>query len=153
MNTALGQHSLLDFHGCPEIMLKDTTAIRRALIDAVKRAGGTVVTDAFHTFSPYGVSGVVVIAESHVTIHTWPEHGYAAVDVFSCGVTLNHELIERDIRRSADRRLFAAEANVFGGVDVTGAAGAGLPHCKYTRTAVVSERCAGRGHSGARRGE
>jgi S-adenosylmethionine decarboxylase proenzyme len=47
--------------------------------------GATVIGAHFHTFSPHGVSGVVVIAESHLTIHTWPEHGYAAVDIFSCG--------------------------------------------------------------------
>ncbi|PTY05133.1 adenosylmethionine decarboxylase [Opitutaceae bacterium EW11] len=93
MNLPLGHHSLFDYHGCAREMLTDTEAIRSTLLAAVKEAGGTIVTDTFHTFSPYGVSGVVVIAESHVTIHTWPEHGYAAVDVFSCGVSLDQNRI------------------------------------------------------------
>jgi S-adenosylmethionine decarboxylase len=110
MNTPLGQHSLIDYHACEPAKLKDTAQIRTALLDAVATAGGTIVTDAFHTFSPHGVSGVVVIAESHVTIHTWPEHGYAAVDVFSCGVSLDHALIARRIEialgaRRVERRV------------------------------------------------
>jgi S-adenosylmethionine decarboxylase len=98
MNAPLGHHSLLDFNGCDAEILKDTPFLREHLLAAVKMAGGTIVTDTFHTFSPHGVSGVVVIAESHVTLHTWPEHGYAAVDVFSCGVSLNHELIAAQLR-------------------------------------------------------
>ena len=47
--------------------------------------GATVVSSHFHQFSPYGISGVVIIQESHLTLHTWPEYGYAAVDVFTCG--------------------------------------------------------------------
>jgi S-adenosylmethionine decarboxylase proenzyme len=64
--------------------------LKELLLEAVRRGGGTIVTDVFHTFSPHGVSGVIVIAESHVAIHTWPEHGYAAVDIFSCGSKLDH---------------------------------------------------------------
>ena len=93
MTPALGQHSLFDFHGCPSDCLRATEEIRRALLKAVREAGGTIVTETFHTFSPHGVSGVIVIAESHVTIHTWPEHGYAAVDVFSCGISLKHGVV------------------------------------------------------------
>lgn len=57
--------------------------------DAAIKCGATVVQSAFHTFNPYGVSGVVVISESHLTIHTWPELNYAAVDVFTCGDTVD----------------------------------------------------------------
>ena len=59
--------------------------IEQHLNQAADKAGATVVSSAFHAFNPYGVSGVVVIAESHLTIHTWPEYGYAAVDIFTCG--------------------------------------------------------------------
>jgi S-adenosylmethionine decarboxylase proenzyme len=48
-----------------------------------------VVDEVFHKFNPHGISGVVVIQESHLTIHTWPEYGYAAVDVFTCGQTVD----------------------------------------------------------------
>ena len=68
------------------------------MLEAVKSAGGTYVTDVFHHFSPHGVSGVIVISESHVTIHSWPEHGYAAVDVFTCGESFRHEVFVNMIR-------------------------------------------------------
>jgi S-adenosylmethionine decarboxylase len=119
---ALGHHSLVDLHGCDEAALKDTAAIRLALLDAVRRAGGTIVTDTFHTFSPYGVSGVVVIAESHVTIHTWPEHGYAAVDVFSCGVTLDHRLIAAHVKTALAAASFSLQSHPRGALPPVAAA-------------------------------
>lgn len=81
----LGTHYLLEISGCPFQNLNDRNYVERTLLEAAETAGATIVTSAFHTFSPHGVSGVVVIAESHLTIHTWPELGYAALDVFTCG--------------------------------------------------------------------
>src|SRR3954462_5397247 len=92
---ALAQHTLLEMHECDPARLRDTEALRPLVLEAIRASGGTVVTEIFHNFSPHGVSGVVVIAESHVAIHTWPEHGYAAVDIFSCGTKLDHERIGR----------------------------------------------------------
>ncbi len=86
---ALGRQILVEFYDCDKDILTDEQAIRTAMIDACKIGKATVVTDTFHSFSPYGVSGVVVIAESHVAIHTWPEYGYAAVDIFTCGETIS----------------------------------------------------------------
>jgi S-adenosylmethionine decarboxylase proenzyme len=60
--------------------------------EAARRCGATIVEKVFHTFNPHGISGVVVIAESHLAIHTWPEYGYAAVDLFTCGDDINPEL-------------------------------------------------------------
>jgi S-adenosylmethionine decarboxylase proenzyme len=99
VRSALGQHSLFDFHGCDAAVLRATEQLREEMLKTVRAAGGTIVNDTFHTFSPHGVSGVIVIAESHVTLHTWPEFGYAAVDVFSCGVTLRHEMIRDHLAR------------------------------------------------------
>jgi S-adenosylmethionine decarboxylase len=62
--------------------------VKTAMVEAAKRAEATIVDVVFHEFNPFGISGVVVIAESHLSIHTWPEHRYAAVDIFSCGDTL-----------------------------------------------------------------
>lgn len=93
----LGQHSLFDLHDCDVTRLGDREVVRTALLEAVRQTGGTIVADAFHQFSPHGVSGVVIIAESHVTIHTWPERAFAAVDLFTCSTTLDHELVERHI--------------------------------------------------------
>ena len=82
---SLGVHILAEYYSCDKELLKDTSLIEELMNNAAEIAGATVVTSAFHTFNPYGVSGVVVIAESHLSIHTWPEYGYAAVDIFTCG--------------------------------------------------------------------
>lgn len=83
--TSLGRHLLVEFHGCDRTILNDEKLIRRYMLEAAKLTGATILKDVFHAFSPHGVSGVVVIAESHLAIHTWPEYGYAAVDLFTCG--------------------------------------------------------------------
>ncbi len=82
---SLGRHILSEFEACDKKILNDHDAIRKAMVKAAKAAGATVIQEAFHKFNPYGVSGVVVIAESHLAIHTWPEYGFAAVDLFTCG--------------------------------------------------------------------
>lgn len=78
-------------------MLRHADELKPRLLEAIRVGGGTVVTELFHNFAPHGVSGVVVITESHVAIHTWPEHCYAAIDIFSCGESLDHELIGREL--------------------------------------------------------
>lgn len=85
---ALGIHVLAEYYDCNRQILNNAKMIEQHLNDAAKIAGATVVSSAFHTFNPHGVSGVVVIAESHLSIHTWPEYGYAAVDIFTCGETV-----------------------------------------------------------------
>jgi S-adenosylmethionine decarboxylase len=82
---ALGRHILAEIYGCGFELLNDVTRVQDAMVSAALEAGAEVREVAFHKFSPQGVSGVVVISESHLTIHTWPELGYAAVDVFTCG--------------------------------------------------------------------
>lgn len=82
---ALGRHILAEFYGCNATILNDIAKVERAMVDAALEAGAEVREVAFHKFSPQGVSGVVVISESHLAIHTWPELSYAAVDVFTCG--------------------------------------------------------------------
>ncbi len=81
----LGRHVLAEVYGCEYGILNDLERIRKIFVSAALSAGAEVRETAFHRFSPQGVSGVVVISESHLAIHTWPELGYAAVDVFTCG--------------------------------------------------------------------
>lgn len=83
--SALGNHILVEFMRCDPNIMNDVSAIERDMVEAARKAGATVINSTFHHFSPYGVSGVVVIEESHLAIHTWPEYGYAAVDLFTCG--------------------------------------------------------------------
>jgi S-adenosylmethionine decarboxylase len=89
---ALGRHLLLELFDCDLDAINNVEAVKGALIEAAKRAQATIVDVVFHEFNPFGVSGVVVIAESHLSIHTWPEYRYAAVDIFSCGDTLQPEV-------------------------------------------------------------
>jgi len=86
---ALGHHVLAEFYGCSPEVLNDTEKIEKMMVDAALEAGAEVKEVIFHQFSPQGVSGVVVISESHLAVHTWPEFGYAAVDVFTCGSTVD----------------------------------------------------------------
>ncbi|MBF0292890.1 MAG: adenosylmethionine decarboxylase, partial [Nitrospinae bacterium] len=67
----------------------DKNVVRRLMLESARLMNVTIVTDVFHSFNPHGVSGVVVIAESHAAIHTWPERGIASVDIFSCGANIN----------------------------------------------------------------
>jgi S-adenosylmethionine decarboxylase len=88
---ALGRHLLLELKDCNEELLDDLDFIRECLNEAAIRCGASVVGESFYHFSPRGVSGVVNIAESHISIHTWPEYGYAAADVFTCGDVVTPE--------------------------------------------------------------
>jgi len=76
---SLGRHVLVEFFGCSSEILNDVPLIETSMLAAAKEAGATVINSVFHHFSPFGVSGVVVIQESHLAIHTWPEYRYAAV--------------------------------------------------------------------------
>lgn len=92
---ALGRQILVEFYDCDRNVLNSEQRIREILLEGVRRSRATIVSDTFHTFSPHGVSGAVVIAESHVAIHTWPEYGYAAVDIFTCGDTIDPWVIQK----------------------------------------------------------
>ena len=81
----LGQHVLAEFFECDPNILNNAQKVESLMIDAALECGATIVQKCFHMFSPHGVSGVVIISESHLAIHTWPELGYAAVDLFTCG--------------------------------------------------------------------
>ena len=88
---ALGKHLLLELKDCDRGALDDLGFLRSTLLRAADDCGATVLGESFHPFSPQGVSGIVVIAESHLSIHTWPEYGYAAVDIFTCGDSVEPE--------------------------------------------------------------
>lgn len=86
---ALGKHILSEFFNCDKQVLNDVQSVEIYMKRAALECGATIISSTFHSFNPHGVSGVVVIAESHLAIHTWPEYGYAAVDVFTCGQTVD----------------------------------------------------------------
>ncbi len=81
----LGIHCICELYGCPRELLDDESFAKRALQGAVDQGMATLLGEVSHHFHPQGVTALALIAESHVAVHTWPEHGYVAVDVFTCG--------------------------------------------------------------------
>ena len=89
---ALGSHLIVELRECNPETLKNLDGVKDIMVEAAKKADATIIDVSFHEFSPFGISGMVVIAESHLSIHTWPEYGYAAVDIFTCGEVLKPEI-------------------------------------------------------------
>lgn len=86
---ALGRHILAEYYGCDIHILNDLELLQNFMREAVIESGATIIDSTFHQFNPHGISGVIVIAESHMALHTWPEYGYAAIDFFTCGDGVN----------------------------------------------------------------
>lgn len=82
---ALGRHIIVEMYDCDPTVLNDEEKVTRYMLQAAEISGATIVGEVFHRFAPHGVSGAIVIAESHLSIHTWPEYRYAALDLFTCG--------------------------------------------------------------------
>ncbi len=87
----LGNHLLVELYECDSLKLNNQDQLERILNEAVRISGATALKTSFHKFAPQGVSGVIIIAESHFTIHTWPEYGYAALDIFTCGERIDSQ--------------------------------------------------------------
>ena len=93
-------HILAEFRGCNAGALNDLEFIEASMRAAAEEAGATVMQSSFHQFGPQGVSGVLVLAESHLSVHTWPEHDYAATDIYVCGDTCFPELAQASLARA-----------------------------------------------------
>ncbi|MDA1164429.1 MAG: adenosylmethionine decarboxylase [Planctomycetota bacterium] len=83
--TTLGHHWIVDLYGCPIEVLDDQDLIRGRLRETTERFGLTLLDVVSNKYEPQGVTAIGLLAESHMSIHTWPEHNYAAVDIFTCG--------------------------------------------------------------------
>tara|TARA_E500000318_G_scaffold110633_2_gene126688 strand:- start:219 stop:563 length:345 start_codon:yes stop_codon:yes gene_type:complete len=99
MKKPLATHLLIEFFDCDPKILNDSNQVRDIFKNAAKEGKATIVNDLFHEFSPHGLTGVLVITESHLSIHTWPEFNYAAVDVFSCDDKLNGDKIKQILEK------------------------------------------------------
>ena len=105
----LGCHLLLELKDCNSELLNDLSYIRKAMIETAQDVGATIVGESFHHFSPQGVTGILAIAESHISIHTWPEINYAAVDIFVCGSCDPYQAIAVFERTFASARITVSE--------------------------------------------
>ncbi|MBA4371512.1 MAG: adenosylmethionine decarboxylase [Thermodesulfovibrio sp.] len=92
---ALGTHLLVELRDCNPEIIRDLKKVKNMMVAAAKEAQATIVDISFHEFNPFGISGMVIIAESHLSIHTWPEYAYAAVDIFTCGDIIKPEVAAR----------------------------------------------------------
>lgn len=88
----VGTHVFGSLRGCPAGLLEKVDVVRDILRRTVKEAGLHPVGESFHQFEPFGVTGVIILSESHLSVHTWPERNLVAVDVFTCGREGNAEL-------------------------------------------------------------
>ena len=110
-----GSQVVLDLYDCETTHLDDLEWVKTTLVNAALAAGATIVETGFHKFAPWGISGVVVIAESHLAIHIWPENRYAAVDVFTCGENVQMDVasvfLKREFRarRAVQRRFMRGD--------------------------------------------
>jgi len=86
----LGNHLIVELYDCCPKAINDVSFVEAAMKNAVAVSGATMVQSVVHEFNPHGVSGVVVVEESHFTVHTWPEYGYCALDIFTCGTEVDY---------------------------------------------------------------
>ncbi|PYZ93723.1 S-adenosylmethionine decarboxylase proenzyme [Salipaludibacillus keqinensis] len=100
----MGRHIIAELWGCAVDKLNNLQYIEQVFIDAAHLAGAEVVKVAFHLFAPQGISGVVIISESHLTIHSFPEHGYASIDVYTCGVRMDPNVAVSYIAKSLEAK-------------------------------------------------
>ena len=113
--TGVGNQIVLDLYECLTDRLDDIEWVRGAMMETARVAGATIVDSVFHKFAPWGISGVVVISESHLAIHIWPENRYAAIDVFTCGSAVDldravrHLVLTFQAQRSTTRHFHRGE--------------------------------------------
>lgn len=88
----MGKHYIAEFYDCCSNTLNGVDKIKEIMQQAAILSGATIIESKFHKFSPQGVSGVILIAESHLSIHTWPEYNYAAFDLFSCSSAIDPQI-------------------------------------------------------------
>ncbi|MCP4406771.1 MAG: adenosylmethionine decarboxylase [Gammaproteobacteria bacterium] len=126
---SLGKQIIAELYHCDRDSLDDVEYIRRAMTGAAREAGASIVTQTFHHFSPYGVSGAVIITDSHLAIHTWPEYDYAAVDLFTCGVAVSSKKAIEFLREALkSQQLSVVELHRGPKVGVSGADSELQPH-------------------------
>jgi len=110
---ALGRQLTIEYYDCGKGILLSCDTVEKALLKSADDSGATIISSSFHKFEPQGVSGVVIIAESHFTVHAWPEHDYAAVDIFTCGDNIDLDVAINSMQESfgAGRVVISSDQN------------------------------------------
>ncbi len=115
-DVALARHLTVDFYDCDPQTLADAGRMEEVLLEAARISGATVLDRCFHNFNPQGVSGVIIISESHFSVHTWPEHDYAAVDIFTCSNSIDIEVAIETLKSSLRSSQVVVSADMHRGV-------------------------------------
>ena len=119
---ALGRHIIAELYNCKSEFINDVSLVEKTMLEAADKAGATVINSTFHHFSPFGVSGVIVIQESHFSIHCWPEYGYASIDIYTCGETVDpwiaYEYLKGEFKAShgSTMELNRGQSNLIGDI-------------------------------------
>ena len=113
---ALGRQMTVEYYECDSGIITDAPLMEKIFVNAAKAAGATVISSDFHRFDPQGVSGVVVISESHFAVHAWPEYGYAAVDLFTCGESIDFDTAVDEIKNGMKSRSCIVSSLVCRGI-------------------------------------
>lgn len=110
---ALGRHLTIEFYDCNPKIIADQKKVQEIFIKAAQISGATVLNSSFHEFEPQGVSGFLLIAESHFSVHAWPEHDYAAVDIFTCGDSIDFQKAINSLKTSleAEETIISTDMN------------------------------------------
>lgn len=109
MEDPLGEHYIIELYECNKDILNNLDAIQGTLLSAAEISGATIIDSRFHRFAPQGVSGVILIAESHISIHTWPELGYAALDLYTCNPGMDIDGAMRMLTETFESSDFVVE--------------------------------------------
>lgn len=94
----VGRHFMASYKGCDSAALRDLAKLKEALVDAANQSGATILDSVDYTFSPDGLTMVILLSESHASIHTYPEHNACFVDLFTCGTTCSHEMFDKVLK-------------------------------------------------------
>ena len=113
---ALGRQMTVEYYECDSATITDAPLMEKIFVNAAKASGATVISSDFHRFDPQGVSGVVVISESHFAVHAWPEYGYAAVDLFTCGENIDFDIAVSEIKTGMQSRSHIISSLVCRGI-------------------------------------
>ena len=113
---ALGRHLTIEYYDCNAQVLADVRRMEELFVEAANISGATVLESSFHAFQPQGVSGIVVICESHFAVHAWPEHDYAAVDLFTCGGGVDFDIAVKVLASGMNSRQWIISSMVNRGI-------------------------------------
>lgn len=90
----VGRHAIFELYGCDSNLLDDEEYIVNSLCEVANKLGATILSTSSHKFEPQGVTSILLLSESHISIHTWPEKGFATCDIFTCGTCIPEDGIE-----------------------------------------------------------